>query len=290
MMDINAQIAQRLAPQGPVAPQGMRMQSVAERQADINARMGPAAEPMRMRTAEERQADINARTGQAGPQYGGAGLGPVNPVVPAGYIQDGNRLLSPSVYQNMQRQKAAVDPTILAKQDAIAQSGKPQWQQNIAQQQLRDSLARQGVPGFQSTADASASWQARQDDINARRGYTPEQVAALKAQGLEKETVGHGMYNPAALAQLNPYDPKTQYIRSLANTKGVRNAEYMEARRKAEEQYYQERSRRMAQAQSGPGFSLGGLAQAFNPFKGVTRIAEGEGRPQDYLKLATFFL
>jgi len=67
---------------------------------------------------------------------------------------------------------------------------------------------------------------------------------------------------------------------------GVRNAERMIARRKAEEQYYRERNAAMARAQAGPGFSLGNLAQAINPFKGVTAIVEGKGSPKDYLDVA----
>jgi hypothetical protein len=93
-----------------------------------------------------------------------------------------------------------------------------------------------------------------------------------------------GAYNPTG--RTNEQAARAQWNQGS----GVRKAEYMEARRLAEEKYYRDRAEKMRQAQAGPGFSLGNLAQAFNPFKGVTRIAEGQGRPQDYLKIASMFL
>jgi hypothetical protein len=220
------------------------------------------------------QADINDRMGPgySGPQYGGAGLGAQNPVVPAGYVQQGNRYLSPGALQAQQAQLAAVDPNIQAAQDKIRRSGMKDYQQEIAMNQLNNQLAQSGVPGFTSTADKAANWAQRQQDINDRMGYTASGRA------------------PAASQQNNPYDPKTMFKSSLANTEGVRRAEYMEARRKAEEEYYRQRNAAMARAQAGPGFSLGNLVQAMNPFAGVGRIASGEGKPTDYLKLAKFFL
>ena len=254
---------------GPSPTQDLLAQLAQQHQAALSAaKSGPVA-PV-MPTAAELQAQLQARTGISGPQYNGAGLGSTQPVVPEGYTQVGNRLLSPDVQAVQAAQQAAVDPAILAAQDKIANSGMKDYQQNIAQTRLTDQLAQSGTPGFQSTADKAANWQARQADINNRAGYT----AAGKAP---------------AYSQQNPLDPKTHYARSVGNTAGVRNAQYQDALRVAQAKYYQDRSNAMAAAQN-KGFSFGNLASALNPFAGVQRMASGSGRPGDYLKLASLFL
>ena len=202
---------------------------------------------------------------------------------------------------------------------ALSQAQQTQAQ-NLAQQQTPEQLAAlkwaNGAPGRASEAAAAQNYQNIHNDMAASRGLAQQSAQesanrqrisndpAIAAQmnkiqsmpdGMQKYAMLNNYQNQLAQKYPGSFLPTGKTNQQVAKAQsdqgaGVRRAEYMDARRLAEEKYYRDRSEKMRQAQAGPGFSLGNLAQAFNPFKGVTRMVEGQGRPQDYLKLASFFL
>jgi hypothetical protein len=96
----------------------------------------------------------------------------------------------------------------------------------------------------------------------------------------------------------NRPDLYNQYQAQVANFMPTMQQRYDEIAPKIKEAE-DARSRAMRKAewdarhprpQPGGGFSIGGLINAFNPFKPVTNIASGKGGMQDYLSIAQMFL
>lgn len=185
---------------------------------------------------------------------------------------------------------SSLGATPVAATDAYApgrasEAAQAQMYQSILKDHA-DALKR-AQPGYQeaTVAQQLANDPTIADKINTLELHTgsPQGQAQLNAYRNQLAQQYPGAYMPTG--KTNTQAAQAQ----LAQGSGVRRAQYMDARRQAEAKYYQDRSNAMAAAQN-QGFSLGGLAQAFNPFAGVGRIAGGQGRPGDYLKYGLMFL
>ena len=295
-----------IAPQGPVKPQ-FTMPTAAQRQAEIDARMGPRPEPMRMRTAEERQADINARMGPgyAGPQYGGSALGAQTPVVPEGYTQVGNRYLSPSVMAAQAQQQAANPAPYAQAQtmpqdpDAVKQNvinsmlatGQPYtgggtWSEDG--QRYMPSAVERGI-GIMGRAGTGNLLDATARSFGNEYGQIDKLNTAADKFAVTPDVLKRMTNNPAMAEQFysgaKSISPK--FNRQVSDNLAKQRAAY--------EAYMAQVNAANARKNSGGGFfgsagNFGNFLQGMNPFAGVGRIASGEGKPTDYLKLAKFFL
>lgn len=316
---------------GP-APMTAVMPTREQLQAQINSRLGTPAPAPTMRTAAEMQADITARMGPgySGPQYGGAGLGAVNPVVPAGYIQQGNRLISPSV-QAVQAAQQTPGPTSASQQRGLdSEARQAQMYQDILGQhkhamvqanQAPADIKQQVINGMLATGQpytGQGTWSAD------GRSYTPSAVErGIGTMG--RAGTGNLMNNttrdyarrygvgdkiedaaksfavtPELLKRMtnNPELAQRFYSggKSIEGNFMQKVSQDQARKRKAyEDMMAPINARNSAKLNSVPGFfgsagNIGNVLKGMNPLRPVTNIASGQGGINDYMRIAKFFL
>ena len=309
---------------GPVVPAGYQ----------VTGMLGPAPTNAGMPTREQLQAQIQARTGTTGPQYGGAGLGAQNPIVPEGYVQQGRRMLSPSVQAAQAAQQSAQGPVMPgmttmtpgqsseARQAQMYQDILDQRQQTLdmanrppadIKQQVINGMLAVGQP-----YTGGGTWSAD------GRSYTPSKTeigigtmgkvgpgnlldASARSWGNQlgqmdklNEAANKFAVTPDVLKRMVGNPELTQQFysgaKSISPKFNTQVSDNLDRQRKAYEAYMAPlNARNAAKLRSVPGFfgsagNLGNIVKGMNPLAGVQRIASGEGKPTDYLKLAKFFL
>ena len=157
-----------------------------------------------MPTAAARQAEINARLGTTGPQYGGAGLGAVNPVVPAGYTQVGNRLLSPSVMAAQAEQQASgprtADGRLFNPNPPDFGTYSPEQLAQLANQQRSIYVDKMGGDEFAKRNQLALDQQytpekARQRaEMNIRQGLDPTGALTAVGKDIQRQNVTNNMF------------------------------------------------------------------------------------------------